>query len=318
MFQWLAFSLAFLLCQAVAGAALKAVPAHPSGVGRNSDENTGRSQVLVTIAECVVVRGDPVPLLVRVENRGPAAVTIVVPQVVPPDRNTIRLSVRSPGEPDFRSVAFPGIYCGALKGQAKPPPLPVINLSPGQVRSFRAYLGWDFHPADERQRRWLFPTAGEYAVRLTIWRLATAAPAGTDQIGAQSPITPLEAAAGLIKVVEPSEPADVVAADALLRMPSQWCVYAPTCVGAVVPADLLDFRKQHADTRYAPFTELAIIYGNFWAAIASKDKASARRACDRARSVAERAEVFAWPDGWRAEAERMSRVMTEQLLSFRP
>lgn len=308
---------AFLFC--VIGPAVVAVAAALPDAPMGTDRATPLpAAILVTVADSIEVRGDPVPLLIRIENRGTTTATVVLPQVRPPADTTVRFELRGPGEVGFRAVECPGIYSGSLKGRIGPRPLPVFNIEAGQSQVFRTYIGWDFDPADERQRRWLLPVAGKYAVRLAVWQLAQAAPFGTDTVAGATPVVPLVAELAAIAVVEPSDRANVVAADALLALPSHWLVCAPAYAGANVPEDLLVFRRQHVGSRDAAFAELAVIYSDFRAAVVGKNRTAAHAACDRARRVAEQAEMLAWPDGWRVEADRLLRVMSKEVLKLVP
>lgn len=268
-------------------------------------------------AEGDIVRGDPVPLVIRITNRGETPRTVVLPQIAPPDQTTLVLSIRSPDDAASKKVSFPGIYCGAMKAQQGPQSLSVLTIPPNRSQAFRISVGWDFHPADDRQRRWLFPRAGDYSCQVAVFVLSDAAP-NVQSVPGNTPLISLQSPPTSIRIVEPSNKADLAAADALMKMREAWLVYSPSCAGSSITTELLDFRKDHATSRYVPFTELAMIYSSYRSAVVARDQGAMREAFGKARDIAAIAETMAWPSGWKTEAHRLLLVLSKDAVPSLP
>jgi hypothetical protein len=261
-----------------------------------------------------VIRGDPVALTVRLDNRNPQPVTIVIPQIRPPDQTTVLIYVKGPGESTFRPVKWPGVYDGALKSRVGPHRLPIVTIRAKHSLSFHLILDWDFNPANERERRWSFPEAGDYSVRITAFILDL--PTTGPTVDASNALRHrVESDLSLVHIIEPAAKADVLAADDLLQLPNGWLLYGPSFTGNVLPDDLIDFRKRHAASRYFPFTELAAIHSDYWAAVVGNNRNAAIKACDRACETVERANQFVWPTGWKMKADHLLATLSRGVIS---
>jgi hypothetical protein len=201
--------------------------------------------------------GDSILLHLSIANDSPTNFSILYPTLARYSPRTIAFAIKPPNAASYQKVEHPGIYEGPMKALSPPKFYRVLTVGPRGQTNLVFQL--DFDCPTVPTRRFLFPTAGRYFIKATVYFLTE--PIGAAMgVPATASTKPVETPEISIDVLEPLNELDKSALQAIQKLSYGYLLYAPDQyheqmhAGAV--AQINAFTKDHHHSRYASFGRL--------------------------------------------------------------
>lgn len=212
---------------------------------------TANNDVIATLSlPKTVLQGEPLPIIIRVENRSTQDRCILIPVIRRFGPDTVLFRVQVPGDDQKKSIQRPDIYVGGFKNMP-PAALPVKRLSPGESVEYAFSLIYDF--PDVKRRKRLFDAPGKYVVQATVFELVEMV-VDVVEVPYDAQRCAVETGSVSVEIVPPENRRDKEALNAMWNLPDEYLVYDPFVFRADCHAEsvkkMKEYFSNYSDTKF--------------------------------------------------------------------